>query len=96
MITQLQEEIRPSADLRNHYSEISRECRENRTAVIITVNGRGDTVSIGYQQYKNMKARLELLEMLDDGERDYLEGRTSPEKDVFERLYARLADVNKE
>ena len=43
-----------------------------------------------------MKARLELLEMLDDGERDYLEGRTSPEKDVFERLYARLADVNKE
>ena len=91
----MQEEIRPSADLRNHYSEISRECRENRTAVIITVNGRGDTVSIGYQQYKNMKAKLELLEMLDDGERDYLEGRTSPQKDVFERLYARLADVNK-
>ncbi|MBQ6503463.1 MAG: type II toxin-antitoxin system Phd/YefM family antitoxin [Flexilinea sp.] len=95
MITQMQEEIRPSADLRNHYSEISRECRENRTAVIITVNGRGDTVSIGYQQYKNMKAKLELLEMLDDGERDYREGRTSPENVVFERLYARLADVNK-
>ena len=25
----LQERIRPSADLRNHYNEISKQCREN-------------------------------------------------------------------
>lgn len=36
--------IRPSADLRNHYGEISKHCKENKEAVIITVNGRGDTV----------------------------------------------------
>ena len=42
----LQETIRPSADLRNHYNEISKQCREQKEAVIITVNGRGDTVSI--------------------------------------------------
>ena len=36
----LQETIRPSADLRNHYSEISKLCKENKEAVIITVNGR--------------------------------------------------------
>jgi len=40
----LQETIRPSADLRNHYNEVSKQCRENNEAVIITVNGRGDTV----------------------------------------------------
>ena len=40
----LQETIRPSADLRNHYNEISKQCREKNEAVIITVNGRGDTV----------------------------------------------------
>ena len=34
----LQETIRPSADLRNHYSEISKLCKENKEAVIITVN----------------------------------------------------------
>ena len=56
----LQETIRPSADLRNHYSEISKQCREQKEAVIITVNGRGDTVSISYEEYKNMKARIEL------------------------------------
>ena len=50
----LQEDIRPSADLRNHYNEISKECRENDEAVIITVNGRGDTVSLSYEKYKRM------------------------------------------
>ena len=38
----IQESIRPSADLRNHYNEISKQCKENKEAVIITVNGRGD------------------------------------------------------
>ena len=39
--------IRPSSDLRNHYAEISKQCREERTPVIITVNGRGDTAVLG-------------------------------------------------
>ena len=34
--------IRPSADLRNRYAEISKTCRETRKPVYITVNGRGD------------------------------------------------------
>ena len=58
----LQETIRPSADLRNHYSEISKQCRENNEAIIFTVNGHGDTVTIAYEEYKRMKARLELLQ----------------------------------
>ena len=36
----IRESIRPSADLRNHYNEISKQCREENEAVIITVNGR--------------------------------------------------------
>ena len=64
----LQETIRPSADLRNHYSDISRQCKENKEAVIITVNGRGDTVTLSYEEYKNMKARIELLEVLAEAE----------------------------
>ncbi len=31
------EMIRPSSDLRNHYSEISRTCRANRQPVYITL-----------------------------------------------------------
>lgn len=40
--------IRPSADLRNHYNEISKQCKESRDAVIITVNGRGNTAIMGF------------------------------------------------
>lgn len=73
----LQETIRPSADLRNHYSEISRQCREENEAVIITVNGRGDTVSLAYEEYKRMKSRIELLEVLAEAEDDVRNGRVA-------------------
>ena len=86
----LKESIRPSADLRNHYSEISKQCRENREAVIITVNGRGDTVSISYEEYQNMRARIELLELLAQGEDDVKNGRVAPIKETFDDLRKQL------
>mgnify|MGYP002554369827 FL=1 len=80
----LQETIRPSADLRNHYSEISKQCREGKEAVIITVNGRGDTVSLSYEEYKHMKSRIELLEIL--AENDVKNGRVAPINETFDDL----------
>ena len=82
----LPEVIRPSADLRSFYSEISRQCREEQEAVIITVNGRGDTVSLGYEQYQQMKARIELLEMLGEAEEDVSRGRVAPMRQTFDTL----------
>jgi prevent-host-death family protein len=87
-----QETIRPSADLRNHYNEISKQCRQGKEAVIITVNGRGDTVSIGYEEYKRMKARIELLEVLAEAEEDVKYGRVAPIKDTFDDLRAILKE----
>lgn len=86
----LQESIRPSADLRNHYSDISKQCREGNEAVIITVNGRGDTVSLGYEEYKRMKAREELFELLSDAEDDVKNGRVAPMDESFSELRAML------
>ena len=82
----IQESIRPSADLRNHYNEISKQCKENKEAAIITVNGRGDTVSLSYEEYKNMKARIELLEVLAEAEDDVKNGRVAPISDTFDDL----------
>ena len=82
----IQESIRPSADLRNHYNEISKQCKENKEAVIITVNGRRDTVSLSYEEYKNMKARIELLEVLAEAEDDVKNGRVAPISDTFDDL----------
>ena len=88
----LQETIRPSADLRNHYNEISKQCREGKEAVIITVNGRGDTVSLSYEEYKSMKSRIELLELLAEAEDDAKNGRVAPISDTFNDLRAMLQE----
>ncbi len=75
--------IRPSSDLRNRYSEISKECHENRTPVIITVNGRGDTAVLGLQDYYQMKSELELLRALAEAEEDVINDRVAPIQDTF-------------
>ncbi|MCH1982715.1 type II toxin-antitoxin system Phd/YefM family antitoxin [Ruminococcus sp. OA3] len=78
--------IRPSSDLRNHYNEISKQCRENRNPVIITVNGRGDTAVLGLQEYYQMQAELELLRTLADAEDDVRNGRVAPMKNTFDDI----------
>ena len=88
----IKETIRPSADLRNHYNEISKQCREDKEAVIITVNGRGDTVSLSYEEYKRLKARIELLEILAESEEDVNNGRTAPISDTFDDLRKMLRE----
>ena len=87
----IRESIRPSADLRNHYNEISRQCGEGREAVIITVNGRGDTVSLSYDEYRRLIARLELLELLAEAEEDVTKGRTAPMQSSIDNIRAMLA-----
>ena len=88
----IKETIRPSADLRNHYNEISKQCREDKEAVIITVNGRGDTVSLSYEEYKNMKSRIELLEILAEAEGDVKNRRVAPMSETFDDLRAMLRE----
>jgi prevent-host-death family protein len=82
--------IRPSADLRNHYSEISRECREKRNSVIITVNGRGDTVLLGLNEYNRIQAELELLRLLSDSEDDVKNNRVAPMKNSIQDIRKEL------
>lgn len=82
----IQETVRPIGDLINHYNEISKQCRINNEAVIITVNGRGDTVFLAYEEYNRIKAKIELLEILAESDEDVKYGRTAPIKDTFDDL----------
>lgn len=88
------EVIRPSSDLRNHYSEISKECHENRTPVIITVNGRGDTAVMGLQDYYQMKSELELLRTLAEAEEDVANGRIETVQNTFDDVRKSLIERN--
>jgi len=86
------EAIRPSSDLRNHYNEISRQCHEERNPVIITVNGRGDTVLLGLQDYYQMKSELELLRTLAEAQEDAADGRVAPMQNTFDDIRKSLLE----
>ena len=90
------ETIRPSADLRNHYAEMSRMCRDTRQPIHITVNGREDTVLLGADDYAQMRAELELLRTLSEAEEDVRNGRVAPMQDSFDGIRASLLGKNKE
>lgn len=77
---------RCSADLRNHYSELSKLCRENHRPVYITVNGRDDTVLLGIAEYEQMCSELELLRTLAEAEEDVRMGRVAPIDDTLNSL----------
>lgn len=86
------EAIRPSSDLRNHYSDISKQCHEERNPVIITVNGRGDTAILGLQDYYQMKSELELLRVLAEAEQDVRNGNVAPMQDTFDDIRKNLLE----
>lgn len=86
------EAIRPSSDLRNHYSDISKQCHEEKRPVIITVNGRGDTAILGLQDYYQMKSELELLRTLAEAEDDVANGRVAPMQDTFDDIRKALME----
>ncbi len=72
------ENIRPSAELRNKYNEISNLCKETREPVYITVNGHGDTVILTLEKFNQMQAELELFKMLSESEDDVRINRVKP------------------
>ena len=46
--------IRPSADLRNNYNEISKLCHETKQPVYITKNGFNDLVVLSNEAYEEL------------------------------------------
>lgn len=84
------ENIRPSAELRNKYNEISNLCKETRKPVYITVNGHGDTVILSLEQFNQMQAELELLKMLSESEDDVRNNRVKPVIDTFNDIRKKL------
>ena len=82
--------IRPSAELRNKYNEISNLCKETREPVYITVNGHGDIVILSLEQFNQMQAELELLKMLSESEDDVRNNRVKPVNDTFNDIRKKL------
>ncbi len=87
--------IRPSKDLRNNYSEISKLVKERPVA--ITVNGKEDMVCISHEQYTQLmeenyalKSEHLLFDKLAQAEDDYRLGRVVAFDDAFDNVINNL------
>ncbi|MCD7854870.1 MAG: type II toxin-antitoxin system prevent-host-death family antitoxin [Clostridiales bacterium] len=70
--------IRPSADLRNNYNEISKICHKHNEPVFITKNGKGDLAVMSVEAYEMLSGRFELYSLLREGLRDAAEEKVQP------------------
>ena len=68
--------IRPSADLRNKYKEISELCKTSEQPVYITVNGKEDTVLISTSLMDELYQTIALMQKINEGFADVNAGRT--------------------
>jgi len=91
--------IRPCADLRNNYNEISRICHETKKPVFITKNGRNDVVILSSEAFETYDEAYETLAeervnkiLEEDFKRKYPDFE-SFRKDLEEKIDAALKDV---
>lgn len=59
--------IRPSADLRNNYNDISNFCHKYAEPVFITKNGKGDLAVLSIEAYEALCGKFELYNLIDKG-----------------------------
>ncbi len=81
--------IRPSADLRNKYNEISDFCHTYSEPIFITKNGKGDLAVLSIEAYEKLCGKFELYSLLNKG----LEAESNNEIYDFDDA---IADIRKE
>lgn len=84
--------IRPSADLRNKYNEISVLAKEEQKPIAITVNGREDTILLNYSLYVQQMEELQLLRDILESEQDFENGNYDSADNVFNNLRGELKE----
>lgn len=78
--------IRPSADLRNNYNEISQFCHEYSEPVFITKNGKGDLAVLSIEAYERLCGKFELYNLLNEGLQAEKSGDVKPFDEVINNL----------
>ena len=82
--------IRPSADLRNRYNEISEFCHTYTEPVFITRNGLGDLAVMSIETYETLVGRFELYSKIADGLEDLEKNEGSDAELVFSDLKSKF------
>jgi prevent-host-death family protein len=78
--------IRPSADLKNNYNEISELCHEYLEPVFITKNGTGDLAVMSIETYELLAGKIELYNLIEQGLDQVKNGKVKPIKNTINSI----------
>ena len=82
--------IRPSADLRNNYNEISELCHEYLEPVFITKNGTGDLAVMSIETYELLAGKIELYNFIEQGLDQVKNGKVKPMKNTIKSIREKI------
>ena len=86
--------IKPSAALRNHYTNISNLAKETKEPIYITKNGEGDLVLMSIEAFERREQMLRLHEKVLQAEQERLNGaKTISVSEARQRLRDRMNGV---
>lgn len=84
--------IRPCADLRNNYNEISKICHNTNKPIFITKNGYNDLVLLSTEAYENLSE--EAVDKLISKKFDkYYKDLENFKKDIFAQIESALKEI---
>lgn len=84
--------IRPSANIRQNYNEISALCKATGEPVYLTKNGEGDLVVMDIEAFTRKQKMLELRERLLTVEENRLAGNVGVAVDDLDHELKRIID----
>ena len=85
-------DIKSVTYLKSRAADLLKQINETGRPVIITQNGEPKAVLQDPKSYENMRNAIGILKLLSQGEEDIKNGRSKPQKDVFENLEKSLTD----
>lgn len=79
--------IRPVSDLRNHFTDISKDVHENNEPVFLTKNGYGDLVVMSYESFEKLQFDSEVYFKLQEAQlKAEQTGQRFSQEEVFNDL----------
>ncbi|MFO7848459.1 MAG: type II toxin-antitoxin system prevent-host-death family antitoxin [Spirochaetia bacterium] len=82
--------IRPSADLRNKYNEISEFCHRYTEPIFITRNGQGDLAVMSIETYEMLVGKADLYKKIEEGLEDLENNESIAAEQVFSSLKSKF------
>lgn len=84
--------IRPCADLRNNYNEISKICHNTNKPIFITKNGYNDLVLLSTEAYESLSEEA-VDKLISKKFEKYYKDLESFKKDVFSKIENTLKEI---